>query len=88
MSPHLTRLAWWDFPLIRLLQHFTVLCNGDWGYLRQGRLGKEGEEERISQKPLLSAEIKGRCSLYPAYVLMIWLPLVWFMNLAQLALHG
>lgn len=38
MSPHLTCLAWWHFPLIGLLQHFTV-CNGDLGYPRQGRFG-------------------------------------------------
>lgn len=49
MSPHLTCLVWWYFPLISLLQHFTTLCNGDWGYLRQGRLGKGGRRKNIPE---------------------------------------
>lgn len=49
MSPHLTCLVWWYFPLISLLQHFTALCNGDWGYLRQGRLGKGGRRKNIPE---------------------------------------
>lgn len=44
MSPHLTCLIWWHFPLISLLQHFT-LCNDDLGYLRQGILGRRQKKK-------------------------------------------
>lgn len=44
MSPHLTCLIWWHFPLVSLFQHFT-LCNGDLGYLRRGILGNREKKK-------------------------------------------